>query len=64
MADTRDGPPAINPARAVVGALHADGTVMIVDCAECPYRQILCYQCVVPQIRAEMDADGILEITD
>ena len=56
-------PPTIDPAQVVIGAVMADGTVKLTECSECPYRQILCHVCVVPEIQADPDLEenGFLE---
>jgi hypothetical protein len=59
MASQRAGPtpPTMDPAQIVIGAVMADGTVKLTDCAECPYRQVLCHVCVVPGILADPDLE-------
>jgi hypothetical protein len=56
--------PPIDPGKAMIGVMMADGTITLVLCEVCPFRGDLCNVCVVPEIRAEMESDGMLEITD
>ena len=41
----------------IVGWLAPDGTITVVDCAVCPWRQRLCDSCVIPALEATGLAD-------
>jgi hypothetical protein len=45
------------PGGPIVGWLAPDGTITVVDCAVCPWRQKLCDSCVIPELEATGLAD-------
>jgi hypothetical protein len=47
----------MDPAQVAIEAVMADGTVKLTQCSECPYRQILCHVCIVPEIQADPDLE-------